>query len=187
MLLGRGSPMRVSALLGVLLLSALPARAQVVTDMTPERIDQAIAARVDQEPQPCALRTKPLRMEVTTPYPRVLGRAATAPTVDGSLATKDLVAPELRITAAAEPLGDKVPEVKGALVERPDGTQVKPTSQQSFLDYAQSTRRKKIAIRGVNAVFPIAVLEPGARFRFQMSDGTEQVLAPDPGWFKAVR
>ncbi len=179
--------MRVSALLALLLVSILPARAQVVTNMTPERIDQAIAAGITQKPQVYALRTKQFWMEFTTPYLRVAERAASAPTAERSLATPDLVAPELRIVAAAEPLGDKVPGVKAAVVERPDGTTLKPSSQQEFVDYAQSARRKKITIRGVRAVFPIAVLEPGARFRFQMSDGSEQVLAPDPGWFKSVR
>jgi hypothetical protein len=179
--------MRLQALLALPLLSALPAGAQVVTNMTPERIDQAIAAGVDQKPPAYALRTRQFWMEFTTPYLRVCERAAGAAKADRSIATPDLVAPELRIVAAAEPLGDKVPAVKAAVVERADGTTVKPSSQQEFVDYAQSSRRKKIAIRGVRAVFPIAVLEPGARFRFELSDGSQQVLAPDPGWYKAVR
>jgi hypothetical protein len=168
------------------LLLSLPASApaQVVTEMTPQQIDQAIA---DRKPVPYTLRTKVFWVEFTTPYLRVSDRALKSPTADRSLATPDLIAPELRIIAAAEPLGDKVPAVKEAVVERPDGTLVKPTSQQETLDYAQSTRRKKIAIRGVRAVFPIAALQPGARFRFQLSDGTQQVLAPDPSWFTTPR
>jgi hypothetical protein len=175
--------------LAVLFLSlpALPARTQVVTEMTPQQIDQAIALGVDQKPGPYTLRTKQFWMEFTTPFLRVSERAASAPSVDRSLATPDLIAPELRIVAAAEPLGDKVPAVTKVVVERPDGTTVAPRSQESFVDYAQSTRRKKIEIRGVRAVFPIAVLEPGARFRFQLSDGSQQLLAPDPSWFKTPR
>jgi len=104
-----------------------------------------------------------------------------------SIATTDLLAPELHIVAAPEPFGDDVPAIKKVLVERADGTTVAARSQESFVDYAQSARRKKIAIRGVRAVFPLAALEPGARFRFLMSDGKEQLLAPEPGWFKAPR
>lgn len=166
---------------------AVPAGAQVVTEMTPQKIDQAIAAGIERKPGPYALRTKYLWMEFDTPFLRVSERAATAATADRSIATPDLLAPELRIVAAPEPFGDDVLAIKKVVVERADGATVAPRSQESFVDYAQSSRRKKIAIRGVRAVFPLAALEPGARFRFLMSDGKEQLLAPEPSWFKAPR
>ena len=171
----------------LLAVMATPAGAQVVIEMTPQRVDQAIATGIERKPAAYALRTKYLWMEFDTPFLRVSERAATAPSADRSIATAELLAPELRIVAAAEPLGDDVLAIKKVLVERADGATVAPKSQESFVDYAQSARRKKIAIRGVRAVFPLAALEPGARFRFLMSDGKEQILAPEPGWFKAPR
>lgn len=180
--------MRRSPLAPLLLtLVAVPAAAQVVTEMTPRQVDQAIAMGIERKPARYSLRTKYLWMEFDTPFLRVSERAATAPVADRSIATPDLLAPELRILAAPEPLGDDVPGIKKVLLERPDGATVAPKSQEAYVDYAQSARRKKIAIRGVRAVFPLAALEPGARFRFVMSDGREQVLAPEPGWFGEPR
>jgi len=164
-------------------LAAVPAGAQVVTRMTPQQVDQAIAMGVEQKPARYSLRNRYLWMEFDTPFLRVLERAATAPVADRSIATPEVLAPELRILAAPEPLGDDVPAIKKVVVERAGGDVVAATSQESYVDYAQSSRRKKIAIRGVRAVFPLAALEPGARFRFLMSDGKEQLLAPDASWF----
>jgi hypothetical protein len=70
---------------------------------------------------------------------------------------------------------------------RADGSVVAATAPQPFVDKAQSTKRKSIEIRGVRASFPIAVLEPGMKFKFTMSDGTEPTLSPDPNWFKSPR
>lgn len=180
--------MRTSALAPLLMtLAAVPAGAQVVTEMTPRRVDQAIAMGIEHKPAQYSLRTKQLWMEFNTPFLRVSERAATAPVADRSIATPDLLALELHILAAPEPLGDDVSGIKKVLVERPDGSTVAPKSQEPYVDYAQSARRKKIAIRGVRAVFPLAALEPGARFRFLMSDGKEQLLAPEPGWFGEPR
>lgn len=175
-------------LLSLLLsLGAVAADAQVVTEMTPQHIDQAIAMGTGRRPAPYSLRSKNVWIEFDTPFLRVSQRAAAAPAADRSIATPDLLAPELRIQAAPEPLGDDVPAIKQVLLERPDGTSVPPQSQTPFVDYAQSSRRKKIAIRGVRAVFPLSAFEPGVRFRFLMSKGPEHVLAPDPSWFGAPR
>lgn len=180
--------MRRSPLAPLLLtLVAVPAAAQVVTEMTPRQVDQAIAMGIERKPARYSLRTKYLWMEFDTPFLRVSERAATAPVADRSIATPDLLAPELRMLAAPEPLGDDVPGIKKVLLERPDGAAVAPKSQQAYVDYAQSARRKKIAIRGVRAVFPLAALEPGARFRFVMSDGSEHLLAPEASWFGEPR
>jgi hypothetical protein len=167
--------------------ASAPLRAQVVSTMTPSQIDQAIADGVEHKPGRYSLRSKTLWMEFDTPLLRVAERAASAPVADRSLATPDLIAPELRILAAPEPMGDDVPGIKKVVLERPGGAIVAATSQELYVDYAQSSRRKKIALRGVRAVFPIAALEPGARFRFLMSDGKEQLLAPDASWFRVPR
>ena len=171
----------------LLTLAAVPGAAQVVTEMTPRQVDQAIARGIEQKPARYSLRSKYLWMEFDTPFLRVSERAATAPIADRSIATPDLLAPELRILAAPEPLGDNVPAIKKVVLERRDGASVAPKSQEAYVDYAQSARRKKIAIRGVRAVFPLAALQPGARFRFLMSDGKEQVLAPEASWFGEPR
>lgn len=170
-----------------LLLRALEADAQVVTEMTPEKIDAAIAAGVERAPAPYRLSATLLALDFSTPYLRVAQRAAKTPNPERSLATPDLIAPELRIVAAPEPFGSREVVIKAAWIERSDGTRVEPRSQEATVDYAQSARRHKITLRGVRAVFPIAALEPGARFRFQMGDGQEVTLAPEPDWFKTPR
>ncbi len=164
------------------------AGAQVITEMTPERIQQAIDAGLKAKPAQYAVRTPKLWIEFDTPYLRVAKKAAaSADHPTPSLATPDVVAPIINILAAPEPLGDNVPGVKTVVAVRADGSIVAATSPQPFLDKAQSTRRKSIDIRGVRATFPIAVLEPGMKFKFTMSDGTEPTLAPDPNWFKSPR
>ena len=171
----------------MLSMSAAHAAAQVVTEMTPSRIDQAIAQGVEDKPAPYALRGRSSWIEFDTPFLRLCERAATAPVADRSIATPDVLAPELRVTAGPEPLGDNVPAVKQLLIVKPDGASIAPVSHQSYVDYAQSARRKKIALRGMKAVFPITALQPGSSFRLVMSDGTELRIAPEPAWFKAPR
>lgn len=164
------------------------ASAQVIAEMTPERIQQAIDAGLKAKPVQYAVRTPKLWIEFDTPFLRVAKKAAaSADHPTPSLATPDVVTPIINILAAPEPLGDKVPGIKQVVAVRADGSIVAATSPQPFLDKAQSTRRKSIDIRGVRATFPIAVLEPGMKFKFTMSDGTEPTLAPDPNWFKSPR
>jgi len=166
-------------------LAALPAGAQVIVEMTPERIEQAIAAGKNRPPQ-YAIRTTRVWIEFDTPFLRVVRKAATTDDPTSSLATPDLVAPVLRIQAAAEPLGEKIPAVKKIVAVKADGTSVPPTSHEDFTDKARISRRS-IDIKGIRAVFPLSVLEPGMRFKLSMSDGTEPTLAPDPNWFKVPR
>lgn len=166
---------------------AVPLRAQVVTEMTSQQIDQAIALGIEHKPARYALRSPRLWIEFDTPFLRVRERAAVAPVAERSLATPDLVAPELRIVAAPEPFGDDVPGIKKVFVVSASGAVVAASAQSEYVDYAQSSRRKKIALRGVRAVFPIAALQPGSRFRFLMSDGQELLLAPEPAWFREPR
>ena len=171
----------------MLSLTAANAAAQVVTEMTPSRIDQAIAQGVENKPAPYALRGRSSWVEFDTPFLRVSERASNAAVADRSIATPELLAPELHVTAGPEPLGDNVPAVKQLLIVKPDGTTVAPLSHESYVDYAQSARRKKIALRGMRAVFPITALQPGASFRLVMSDGSETSLPLEPAWFKTPR
>jgi hypothetical protein len=175
------------AVVVVCLLPALEAAAQVVTEMTPDQIDAAIAAGAERRPATYVLSAPLLSLTFTTPYLRVAQLAAKTPDADRKLATPDVIAPELRIVAVPEPFGEKEVVIKKAWMERSDGTRVEPLSQEATVDYAQSPHRHKIALRGVRAAFPIAALDPGARFRFQMGDGQELTLTPEPAWFKAPR
>ena len=179
--------MRSFRLALLMTLSAIPARAQVIAEMTAERIQQAIAEGVKTKPAQYAVRKPKLWIEFDTPFLRVAKKAAAAPDATPSLATPDLIAPIVNILAAPEPLGDSVPAIKKVVAVKADGSVVAATSQQPFIDKAQSNKRKSIEIRGVRATFPIAVLEPGMQFRFSMSDGTEPTLAPEPNWFKVPR
>ena len=171
----------------MLSLTAANSTAQVVTEMTPSRIDQAIAQGVENKPAPYALRSRSSWIEFDTPFLRVSERASSAPVADRSIATPDLLAPELRVTAGPEPLGENIPAVKQLLIVKPDGAKVAPVSHESYVDYAQTARRKKIALRGMKAVFPISALQPGASFRLVMSDGSETSLPLEPAWFKTPR
>jgi hypothetical protein len=175
------------SLILTLTLTASNAAAQVVTEMTPSRIDQAIALGVENRPEPYALRGRSSWIEFNTPFLRLCERAASAPVADRSIATPELLAPELRVTAGPEPLGENVPSVKKLLIVKPDGASIAPVSHESYVDYAQTARRKKIALKGMRAVFPITALQPGASFQLLMSDGSELKIAPEPAWFKAPR
>lgn len=166
---------------------AANAAAQVVTEMTPSRIDEAIALGVENRPEPYALRGRSSWIEFNTPFLRLCERAASAPVADRSIATPELLAPELRVIAGPEPLGENVPSVKKLLIVKPDGASIAPVSHESYVDYAQTARRKKIALKGMRAVFPITALQPGASFRLVLSDGSELKIAPEPAWFKAPR
>jgi len=173
-----------------LLLVALAAdtRAQVITEMTPQMIDKALASGSSQRPSPYTLRTPEVWAQFDTPFLRVSLRAADgAPPASAVTTANDATAPELRLSVAPEPRGSTDLAVKAVVVETPDGATVQAKSQTSFVDYAQSTKRKKIALRGLRAVFPISALTPGSRFRVVMSNGTDHVLAPDSDWFKVPR
>jgi hypothetical protein len=179
--------MRTSAMAVLcLLLPTFEATAQVVTVMTTEQIDAAIAAGAERKPAPYVLSAPQLSLTFTTPYLRVAQLAAKTPNADRSLATPELIAPELRIVATPEPFGRREVVIKEAWMERSDGTRVKPLAQQAAVDYAQSSHGK-ITLRGVRAAFPVTAIEPGARFRFLMGDGQEVTLAPEPAWFTAPR
>jgi hypothetical protein len=39
----------------------------------------------------------------------------------------------------------------------------------------------------VHAVFPLSALQPGVRFRLQMSNGRVHTLSPDAAWFESPR
>jgi hypothetical protein len=173
------------ALLLFLTLAASPAGAQVIAEMTPERIQQAIAAG-KSKPGQYSIRTPKFWMEFDTPFLRVARKAGATEEPTPSVATPELVAPVLQIQAAAEPLGEKIPAVKKVVAVRADGSSVPPTSHEEFIEKARISRRS-FDIKGIRAVFPIAVLEPGTRFKFSMSDGTEPLLAPDASWFKSPR
>jgi hypothetical protein len=175
------------SLILALSLPAASAAAQVVTEMTPARIDQAIAMGVENKPTPYALRGKASWIEFNTPFLRLCERAASATVADRSIATPELLAPELRVTAGPEPLGENVPSVKKLLIVTADGASITPVSHESYVDYAQTAKRKRIALKGMRAVFPITALQPGSTFRLVMSDGSVLNVAPEPGWFKAPR
>jgi hypothetical protein len=177
---------RALAALAACLFPALGAGAQVVTEMTPDQIDAAIAAGTARRPANYALTAPLLSMTFTTPYLRLAQLAAKTKDADRSLAAPDVIAPEVRIVASPEPYGKREVVIKKAWMERSDGTRVEPLSQEPAVDYAQSARGK-ITLRGVRAAFPIAALEPGARFRFQMGDDQEVTLTPEPAWFQATR
>jgi hypothetical protein len=172
---------------GGLLLPAVQAAAQVVTEMSPVLIDAAIATGAGSRPAAYFLSAPQVSLTFTTPYLRLVQLAAKTPNADHSLATPDVIAPELRVAATPEPLGKKEAVVVKAWIERPDGTRVEASSSETTVDYAQSARHRKITLRGVRAVFPITALEPGSRFRFQMGDGQEVTLAPEPAWFTTLR
>ena len=175
------------SLILALSVTASNAAAQVVTDMTPSRIDQAIALGVEGRPAPYSLRGRASWIEFDTPFLRVCERAASAPVADRSVATAEVLAPELRVIAGPEPLSENVPAVKKLLIVNPDGASIAPVSHESYVDYAQTAKRKKIALKGMRAVFPITALQPGSSFRLVMSDGSELKIAPEPAWFKAPR
>jgi len=155
--------------------------------MTPTRIDQAIAMGVENRPEPYALRGRSSWIEFNTPFLRVCERAASATVADRSIATAELLAPELRVTAGPEPLGENVPSVKKLLIVKPDGASITPVSHESYVDYAQTARRKKIALKGMRAVFPITALQPGSSFRLVMSDGSDTLTFLDPKTFAATK
>lgn len=163
----------------------------VVRSMTPESVTLALGVAQAGRPPRYQLHTPQLWVEFDTPYLRLVRKAAAAcaqqQPVDESLATPDVTAPELHLSAGPEPMGDSVPEVKGIYIEGPDGTRVVARSAKKTVDYAQSVRRKKIALRGVDAIFPIEALVPGARFRVVLSQGPEQVLDMPPDWFSFTR
>jgi hypothetical protein len=173
------------------LVGAGNARAQVVAQMSQFTIDQALASGSDQSPVPYSLRNAHVWLQFDTPFLRTAMKAAEAQqrgaAVDRALATPDVLSQELRVVAGPEPRGDSELAVKAVFLEGADGSSVAARVETTFVDYAQSWKRKKIGLRGVRAVLPISALTPGSRFRVVLNRGDEQVLAPEPEWFTTLR
>jgi len=179
------------ALLLALSLPAGPAVAGVIVQMTPRMIEDVIASTGEQAPRLYRLHNTYVWLQFDTPLVRLARkvaetRAQSLPVVTQA-ATPDLVAAELRFSAGPEPRGDSDVAVKAIVIERPDGSVVEPLAVSKFVDKAQSRGRRSIELAGLEGVFPAAALEPGARFRFKMKGGPDQVLAPEPAWFNEPR
>jgi hypothetical protein len=165
--------------------------ADVVMEMTPEAVSDAISAGLERPPKPYPLNSPKVWMLLETPFLRVAMAAAKAQSqnmaIDGSLITPDMTAPVLKVLAGPELLGVEPIGIKSILAQADDSTPVAPTSVTKTMDIARSARKKKIELKGVNAVFPISVLKPGVRFRLVMEKGPEHVITPDAAWFAKVR
>jgi hypothetical protein len=164
--------------------------AGVVTTMTPESVQQALDAGKAQKPALYRLATKLYWLQFDTPFLRVARKAGEAreksQPIEAALATPDLTAAELRITAGPEPIGESTHGIKAVTIVSASGATLQPKSSTKVTDYAR-TKHGKITLRGMSAVFPISALEPGASFHLQIDNGTEEVFKLEPSWFGETR
>jgi len=168
-----------------------PAPVGVVSPMTEAVIENVIASTGKEAPGPYRLRNSQVWMQFDTPLLRLARKVAAARAagelVATHLATPDVIVPELHLQAGPQVYGDKDVGIKQVVIARPDGSTVAPTSLTYNVEKAQSRHRHGIKLTGVQAVFPADALVPGARFRFTMKDGPDQLLAPEAGWFDEPR
>lgn len=172
-------------------LQAGPAARGVLVKMTPQVIEDVIARTGSQAPRPYRLHNRRAWIQFDTPFLRLARKVAEARAqslpVTTQAATPDVVSDELRFSVGPEPQGDSDVAVKAIVIERPDGTLVKPLSARKFVDKAQSRGRRSIELAGLEGTFPASALVPGARFRLKMKGAPDQVLAPEPAWFDEPR
>jgi hypothetical protein len=185
--------MRVVSMVGAVVLAAAVGEARaagVVSTMTPEAVQHALELGKAQKPPLYRLASKLYWLQFDTPFLRVARKAGEAheksQPIEAALATPDLTAPELRVTAGPEPVGESTHGIKAVTLVSASGATLQPKSSTKATDYARS-KHGKITLKGVSAVFPISALEPGASFHLQIDNGTEEVFKLEPSWFGETR
>lgn len=173
------------------LLSIFGARtvsAQLVTEMTPQLIERAIAEGASAkkaEPYKIGFFAKTYGT-FTTPYQRVVLAAFDAKRAYKPFTAADvspeLVAPELRVRAEPFDFKNGVANVVAVVVTK-RGTReaTQPISSAPFDLEFSNAFGKKITGKGLEASFPLSVVDPSNEIRIVMDSGArEQTEKLDP-------
>ncbi len=168
---------RIGSILAALLLAMVgaPAVAQVVTEMTPERIKEAIAAgQATKDEVVHSLKTKGIVIGVfSTPFSRVAQASRMAKTLYKPFTeadvTPEMTAPQLEVFASAvsvrSPLPPGVGNVQAVLI-MPKGVKdaaqaIQPTKTSDVPEEYRNMMGAVLEGKSILAVFPLDVLKPG--------------------------
>jgi hypothetical protein len=171
-----------------LALGASPATAQVITDMTPQRIKEAIALGESGKAKPYKIggsTLTPLWGTFSTPYLRVALAAAEAKEKYSSFTEKDatdeIVRPGEVIVylSAIEPLSGNQPRSAKAIVIMPAGKNdradaVRPEKTEPTPASWSNAMGAKWEAESLIAYFPLSALQDGAEFRMVFDRGLER-------------
>ena len=165
------------------------AEAQVVMEMTPERVQEAIAyANAEENPQTFydAWSGSTAIAEATTPFSRVVALAVRARRLDKQLSPADIpaevLAPELhiRVSAGADLRVENIVIMpKG---EKDRSKVIQPTKTYSYTEQYKNMMGAVFDGEGMIAVFPLSVLQDGWEVRVLRSNDNES-----KGKFKVKR
>jgi hypothetical protein len=170
-------------LLPLALLCLLPAtvRAQLVAEMTPQQIERAIAEGASaKKAEPYKIGNFALTAGTfTTPYQRVVlaafeAKKAYKPFTAADV-TPDLVAPEIRVRALPFTFKDGVASVVAVVVTKRgtrDATQ--PISSAPFDMEFSNAFGKTIAGKGIEASFPLSLVDAANEIRIVMDSGARE-------------
>jgi hypothetical protein len=157
----------------MLLLAATPLRAQVVTDMTPERVAEAIAvglqARTMDYPR---VKGGPAECALATPFMRV-ARAAfdakrTYKTFTPADVTPDMLAPTVHVVCPSQCVVEACTSQYGfatvqavVITAKGGGSPEQPISSEPMPAVYQNVFGATYQASGLLATFPVAALQPG--------------------------
>ncbi|HXB55597.1 MAG TPA: hypothetical protein VN461_12480 [Vicinamibacteria bacterium] len=163
------------AVVVVAALSAAPAGAQIVTEMTPATIAEAIAAgQADKKAGMHFLKTKGIVVGFfTTPFSRVASAAQHAKALYKPFSeadvTPDMTVPQLEVfagsVAVSSPLPPGVGNVEAVLI-MPKGAKdvsmaIHPAKTSEVSEEYKNLMGASLNGKSINAVFPLDVLKPG--------------------------
>lgn len=179
---------RLAAGLAAAVLAAAAVSADVVSEFTPEVVEDAIAFGHGGSASGYLLPARLYTVSVVTPFRRISMAAAAAAkagkTFDPGEVTPEMTRPEIELTV--RPLPYKPTDIRTVVAEV-DGATVTPLAQAETVDTMRDRKRKQYVLRGVVARFPLSVLKPGVRFRLKMAAAPDDVLEVPALWLEDVR
>jgi hypothetical protein len=168
-------------LLAIVMLTAVNARGQLVVEMTPDLVAKAIAEGASaKKAEPYKIGNFALKAGTfTTPYQRVVLAAFEAkrsykPFTPAEV-TPELIAPELRVRALPFTFKDGVANVVAVVVtKRGSREATQPTSSAAFDLEFSNAFGKTITGKGLEASFPLSVVDASNEIRIVMDSGARE-------------